>query len=77
MEHRNHAQRNSLNLSAKNMDAQLDADFNFDAMAKEHNAARSSSLMWRRDTLINATLEDFELISIIGHGTFGKVYLVR
>ena len=59
------------------MDAQLDAEFNFDAMAKEHSAARSSCLMWRRDTLINATLEDFELISIIGHGTFGKVYLVR
>jgi serine/threonine protein kinase len=37
----------------------------------------SASTIWRRDTLVNATFEDFELLSIIGHGTFGKVYLVR
>lgn len=37
----------------------------------------NASQVWRRDTLIEASLEDFELISIIGHGTFGKVYLVR
>ena len=37
----------------------------------------NASQVWRRDTLIEATLEDFEPISIVGHGTFGKVYLVR
>ena len=51
-------------------------DFNFDAMLKEHSQANSTTV-WRRDTLVQATFEDFELLNIIGHGTFGKVYLVR
>jgi serine/threonine protein kinase len=33
--------------------------------------------MYRRDTLVTATLEDFELIKCIGRGTFGKVFLVK
>lgn len=44
-------------------------------MLKDHSQA-NASVLWRRDTLINATFDDFELLSIIGHGTFGKVYLV-
>jgi hypothetical protein len=78
IEHRNLAQRNSRTLSnnLRNSDSQsLDADFNFDSMLKDHSQA-SASVLWRRDTLINATFDDFELLSIIGHGTFGKVYLV-
>ncbi len=54
----------------------LDHDFDsqFDAFNK---ASANPKTLWRKDTLVNATFEDFELISIIGHGTFGKVYLVR
>lgn len=58
------------------MDSTLDSDFNFDELSKQHSEATSNQI-WRRDTLINATFDDFELLSIIGHGTFGKVYLVR
>jgi serine/threonine protein kinase len=44
----------------------------------EHSAAtQGSQLMYRRDTMITATLEDFELIKCIGRGTFGKVFLVK
>jgi serum/glucocorticoid-regulated kinase 2 len=53
-----------------------DDEFNFDKLQKEHSMA-SASQLWRKDTLVNATFEDFEPLSIIGHGTFGKVYLVR
>ena len=48
----------------------------FDELSKQFSMA-SASTLWRRDTLVNATFEDFELLSIIGHGTFGKEYLVR
>ena len=44
-------------------------------MQKEHSEACKT--LYRRDTLVNATFDDFELMSIIGRGTFGKVYLVR
>lgn len=79
VEHRNTALRNSrtLNQNVKVNDGEfLDSDFSFDSLAKQHSMA-SASTIWRRDTLVNATFEDFELLSIIGHGTFGKVYLVR
>lgn len=58
----------------------LDGDFNFDELQNQHsgpNSNRLSQQLYRRDSLVNATFEDFELISIIGRGTFGKVYLVR
>lgn len=55
----------------------LDGDFNFDDLQRESKESRGSSVLYRRDTLVNASFEDFELISIIGRGTFGKVYLVR
>jgi hypothetical protein len=78
VEHRNTAQRNSRNLTqiVKLNGESLDSDFSFDSLAKQH-AMASANTIWRRDTLVNATFEDFELLSIIGHGTFGKVYLVR
>ena len=72
IEYRNSAGRDFLRNSRE-----LDKDdFNFDAMLKEHSQANSTTV-WRRDTLVQATFEDFELLNIIGHGTFGKVYLVR
>ena len=37
----------------------------------------NGSLIYRRDTVNEVTWNDFELISIIGRGTFGKVYLVK
>ena len=37
----------------------------------------SGSLLYRRNTMTEVTWNDFELISIIGRGTFGKVYLVK
>lgn len=87
-EHRNKAQRNSYReqqVSCDRFAAQeagdrrgsrtLDSDFNFDDLQAEHQD--TSSLLYRRDTLVNATFEDFELISIVGRGTFGKVYLVK
>lgn len=52
----------------------LDGDFNFDEIQKE---SLNSSVLYSRDSLIRASFEDFELLSIIGRGTFGKVYLVR
>ena len=82
LEHRNNAQRNSINLQKDinrksiGQDNTLDSDFNFDDLQQQHREATASQI-WRRDTLVNATFEDFELLSIIGHGTFGKVYLVR
>lgn len=82
IEHRNTAQRNSRSLnnnlrsSGSRDSLGLDSEFNFDSLVKEHSMQNATTL-WRRDTLVQATFEDFELISIIGHGTFGKVYLVR
>ena len=91
IEHRNTAGRRSLSrgisasaefktllddeLKAKNRDSvPLDGDF-FDEIQKEHS--ESCKTLYRRDTLVNATFDDFELISIIGRGTFGKVFLVE
>jgi len=82
VEYRNKAQRTSImreskgRLSIGKGESPLDSDFNFDDLSRQHHEATSSQI-WRRDTLINATFDDFELLSIIGHGTFGKVYLVR
>ena len=46
---------------------------------EEANGGRDnrSSLLYRRATVTEVSWEDFELISIIGRGTFGKVYLVN
>jgi hypothetical protein len=78
IERRNKAHRSSLDLSNLKLDDDdsVDQEFNFDQLQKEHSMAKAESV-WRRDTLVQAQLEDFEMISIVGHGTFGKVYLVR
>jgi hypothetical protein len=83
VEYRNKAQRTSQRLQESKRrlsigkgESPLDSDFNFDDLSRQHHEATSSQI-WRRDTLIEATFDDFELLSIIGHGTFGKVYLVR
>ena len=34
-------------------------------------------MLFRKPTVNEGTWDDFELISIIGRGTFGKVYLVK
>lgn len=54
----------------------LDAEFFLDEAAQSREN-RSSTLLYRRATVSEMTWDDFELISIIGRGTFGKVYLVR
>ena len=51
----------------------LDAEF--DEMVNREQ--RGSLCLYRRNTASEMTWDDFELISIIGRGTFGKVYLVR
>lgn len=76
IERRNKAQRTSLDLSNLKIDDELEAEFDFDTLQKQHAMANANEV-WRRDTLVHASLEDFEMLSIIGHGTFGKVYLVR
>lgn len=83
VEYRNRAQRTSQKLQESKRESfigkdhnLLDSDFNFDQLSQQHHEATSSQI-WRRDTLINATFDDFELLSLIGNGTFGKVYLVR
>lgn len=48
----------------------------FDAMM-DAQKDRSCSCLYRRDTMITATLEDFDVIKCIGRGTFGKVFLVK
>lgn len=53
----------------------LDGMLDFDELLQTRDA--SVSEIYRRDTLTVAIFEDFELKSVIGRGTFGKVYLVR
>lgn len=53
----------------------LDAELPAEEVNKGVN--QRSSLLYRRSTVTEMTWDDFELISIIGRGTFGKVYLVR
>ena len=53
----------------------LDSDLTRDEFDQSQNTA--GQLIYRRQTLSNVTWDDFELISIIGRGTFGKVYLVK
>ena len=60
------------NLAARPLDAEFFLD-NTDLMRSNER----SSLLYRRSTMTEVTWDDFELISIIGRGTFGKVYLVR
>ena len=60
--------RNALN-------KQLDADIAKDEV--DFEAAEKGELLFRRGTISQASWDEFELISIIGRGTFGKVYLVR
>ena len=60
------------NLAARPLDAEFFLD-NTDLMRSNER----SSLLYRRSTITEVTWDDFELISIIGRGTFGKVYLVR
>ena len=79
-DHRNAAQRHSLNLSQrmqqKPMDpSKLDAELPFDELSRSRDSI--SSLLYRRGTLTDANWDDFEMLSIIGRGTFGKVYLVK
>ena len=86
--HRNDAQRRSLVLndeefsramsrSIEGMQEQRPLDS--EVPLEEANKGRDSrsSCLYRRATVTEVTWDDFELISIIGRGTFGKVYLVN
>lgn len=77
--HRNDAQRRSLNLTEflansnrQSLGKSLDAE-----VPKDEGGSGGGSLLYRRNTVTEVTWNDFELISIIGRGTFGKVYLVN
>lgn len=84
---RNEMHRRSVDINASNMTKSvddlsakpLDAEFFFDEVVqgRGNGEARTSQLLYRRATVTDMTWDDFELISIIGRGTFGKVYLVR
>jgi len=82
--HRNDAQRRSVNLinvlanSGRSMgqaEKRLDAEVPKEEVNRDQNAR--SSLLYRRSTVTEVNWDDFELLSIIGRGTFGKVYLVK
>ena len=85
--HRHDAQRRSINLTASfegtqvkpsdpsAIERRLDAEVPLDEVAQGRPA--STSLLYRRNTVTETTWDDFELLSIIGRGTFGKVYLVK
>ena len=53
----------------------MEADLDFDELQKARG--KSASMLYRRETLVNASFDDFEMVSIVGRGTFGKVYLVK
>ena len=53
----------------------MEADLDIDELLKARG--KSASVLYRRETLVNASFDDFEMVSIIGRGTFGKVYLVK
>lgn len=75
IDYRNDAKRESIKRSSR--PSNVDEEFDFDSMLKASSEARGSQLLYRRDTMITATFEDFELIKCIGRGTFGKVFLVK
>ena len=77
LDYRNNAKRESIKRVSDHSDATYDdEDFDFDSRLAENERSKSS-LLYRRDTMITATFEDFELIKCIGKGTFGKVFLVK
>lgn len=71
---RNRAQRESIKRTSQTRTSEGD-DMDFDDMLAAQKD-RSVSL-YRRDTMVTATLEDFEMVKCIGRGTFGKVFLVK
>lgn len=83
--YRNSAQRSSLQRSEEyNVliaskesinEIPLDGDLGFDERQQARNS--SSSVLFRRESQALASFEDFQLINIVGRGTFGKVYLVK
>lgn len=83
IDHRKSAIRTSLNLEqavsvaaslAKRQSKELDGDLNLEEL--ETSVGERATSLYRRESMIEARWEDFELLAIIGRGTFGKVYLV-
>lgn len=85
--HRNDAQRRSLVMDKEEFNRAmsrsiegmpelrpLDSEVPQDEAENSRNAR--TSCLYRRSTVTEVSWDDFELISIIGRGTFGKVYLV-
>lgn len=87
IEKRNIAQRNSISIEkslvkktqGNRESLQLDSDLAFDAEQAGPDFDQAPQTLYRKSMHVNdrASWDDFELLSIIGRGTFGKVYLVR
>ena len=43
----------------------------------ETSVGERATSLYRRESMVEATWDDFELLAIVGRGTFGKVYLVH
>jgi len=76
LDYRNSAKRASIKRVSENSNATYDDEFDFDSTLAEHEKAKAS-MLYRRDTMVQATFDDFEVLKCIGKGTFGKVFLVK
>ena len=56
---------------AKRQSKELDGDLNLEEL--ETSVGERATSLYRRESMVEATWDDFELLAIIGRGTFGKV----
>jgi hypothetical protein len=56
----------------------FEEEFKHDLAPKKTPSQEEDKLMWSKDKRHSCVdFKDFELFSIIGNGTFGKIYLVQ